>query len=79
MTELSTHSKIKISNVSRRNLLKGVAATGGLVLAAQLTGVKGALAGYPTGAAAMPNGVVSDPRRNGDGCGAHRAANDGRR
>ena len=62
MTELSTHSKIKISNVSRRNLLKGVAATGGLVLAAQLTGVKGALAGYPTGAAAMPNGVVSDPK-----------------
>jgi isoquinoline 1-oxidoreductase subunit beta len=62
MTELSTHSKITISNVSRRNLLKGVAATGGLVLAAQLTGVKGALAGYPTGASAMPNGVVSDPK-----------------
>ena len=97
MTELSTHSKIKISNVSRRNLLKGVAATGGLVLAAQLTGVKGALAGYPTGAAAMPNGVVSNPKifvsigndgivsivaaraEMGNGCGAHRAANDGRR
>ena len=50
MTELSTHSKITITNVSRRGLLKGVAATGGLVLAAQLPGVQGALAGYPTGA-----------------------------
>ena len=35
MTELSTHSKFVITNVSRRGLLKGVAATGGLVLAAQ--------------------------------------------
>src|SRR6185295_14596982 len=62
MTELSTHLKIAISNVSRRDLLKGVIATGGLVLAAQLPGAKGALAGYPTGASAMPNGVVSDPK-----------------
>ena len=62
MTELSTHRTLKISNVSRRQLLKGVAASGGLVLLAQLTGVKGALAGYPTGASAMPNGVVSDPK-----------------
>jgi isoquinoline 1-oxidoreductase beta subunit len=62
MTELSSHRKIEISNVSRRDLLKGVVATGGLVLAAQLPGAKGALAGYPTGAAAMPNGVVSDPK-----------------
>jgi isoquinoline 1-oxidoreductase beta subunit len=62
MTELSTHRKVEITNVSRRNLLKGVVATGGLVLAAQLTGVRGALAGYPTGASAMPNGVVSDPK-----------------
>ncbi|HEU0158689.1 MAG TPA: molybdopterin cofactor-binding domain-containing protein, partial [Hyphomicrobiaceae bacterium] len=62
MTELSTHRKITISNVSRRDLLKGVVASGGLVLAAQLTGVKGAFAGYPTGASAMPNGVVSDPK-----------------
>ena len=35
MTELNTHSKFEIANVSRRGLLKGVAATGGLVLAAQ--------------------------------------------
>jgi isoquinoline 1-oxidoreductase beta subunit len=62
MTELRTHRKVKISNVSRRHVLKGVVATGGLVLAAQLPGSKGALAGYPTGASAMPNGVVSDPK-----------------
>jgi isoquinoline 1-oxidoreductase subunit beta len=62
MTELGSHLKIEISNVSRRDLLRGVVATGGLVLAAQLPGAKGALAGYPTGAAAMPNGVVSDPK-----------------
>jgi isoquinoline 1-oxidoreductase beta subunit len=62
MTELSTHSKFKITNVSRRGLLKGVAATGGLVLAAQFPAVRGALAAYPTGAEAMPNGVVSNPK-----------------
>src|SRR5215510_7941273 len=62
MTELSRHLKIAISNVSRRDLLKGVVATGGLVLAAQLPGAKRAFAGYPTGASAMPNGVVSDPK-----------------
>ena len=62
MTELSTHRTLKISNVSRRQLMKGVAASGGLVLLAQLPGAKGALAGYPTGASAMPNGVVSDPK-----------------
>ena len=62
MTELSTHSKVSIVNVSRRGLLKGVAATGGLVLAAQFPAVKGALASYPTGADAMPNGVVNNPK-----------------
>ena len=62
MTELSTHSKFAITNVSRRGLLKGVAATGGLVLAAQFPAVKGALAAYPTGATSMPNGVVSNPK-----------------
>ena len=62
MTELNTHSKIKITNVSRRGLLKGVAATGGLALAVQFPAVRGALAAYPTGADAMPNGVVSNPR-----------------
>jgi isoquinoline 1-oxidoreductase beta subunit len=62
MTELNTHTRTKIVNVSRRNLLKGVAATGGLVLAAQIPGIRGALADYPTGATAMPNGVVNSPK-----------------
>jgi isoquinoline 1-oxidoreductase subunit beta len=62
MTELHTHSKIAIANVSRRGLLKGVAATGSLVLVAQLPGVKGAFAAYPTGAQSMPNGVVTNPK-----------------
>lgn len=62
MTDLSTHSKFRISNVSRRDLLKGVAATGGLVLAAQFPAARGALADYPTGATIMPNGVVNDPK-----------------
>ena len=48
-----------IVNVSRRGLIKGMAASGGLVLAAQFLGVE-ALA-YPTGADAMPNKTVSDP------------------
>ena len=62
MNALSTHDKLVLSNVSRRGLLKGIAATGGLVLAAQLPAVRGALAAYPTGAASMPNGVVSNPK-----------------
>jgi isoquinoline 1-oxidoreductase beta subunit len=62
MTELNTHSKFAITNVSRRGLLKGVAATGGLVLAAQFPTVRGALAAYPTGATSMPNGTVSNPK-----------------
>ncbi|MBO0883491.1 MAG: twin-arginine translocation signal domain-containing protein, partial [Mycobacterium sp.] len=57
MTELNTHTKIEIVNVSRRGLLKGIAATGGLVLAAQFPLVRGALADYPTGATDMPNGT----------------------
>jgi isoquinoline 1-oxidoreductase subunit beta len=62
MTDLNTHSKFAITNVSRRGLLKGVAASGGLVLAAQFPTVRGALAAYPTGASGMPNGVVSNPK-----------------
>jgi isoquinoline 1-oxidoreductase beta subunit len=62
MTELNTHSKFAIVNVSRRGLLKGVAATGGLVLAAQFPMVSAALADYPTGAGAMPHGTVNDPK-----------------
>ena len=62
MTELNTHTKMKIVNVSRRGLLKGVAATGGLVLAAQIPGIRSAFADYPTGGTAMPNGVVNNPK-----------------
>ena len=62
MTELGTHSRFKIANVSRRDLLRGVAATGGLVLVAQFPGARGAFADYPTGATAMPNGVVNNPK-----------------
>jgi isoquinoline 1-oxidoreductase beta subunit len=49
-----------ITNVSRRGLLKGVVAAGGLVIAAQIPGMRAALA-YPTGAEKMPNGVRTDP------------------
>jgi isoquinoline 1-oxidoreductase beta subunit len=61
MTIHRTHETPVITNVSRRGLIKGMAATGGLVLAAQFPGVRDALA-YPTGAEAMPNKTVSDPR-----------------
>ncbi|MEO8627386.1 MAG: twin-arginine translocation signal domain-containing protein, partial [Betaproteobacteria bacterium] len=49
-----------VTNVSRRNLLKGIAATGGLVLAAQFI-PRMAIAAYKTGAEGMPGGVVWDP------------------
>jgi isoquinoline 1-oxidoreductase subunit beta len=48
-----------IENVSRRGFLKGTAATGSLVIAAQFLPAK-AFA-YATGADAMPHGVVTDP------------------
>ncbi len=60
MTHHRNNERPVVTNVSRRGMLKGVAATGGLVLAAQFPGVRAALA-YPTGASAMPHGVVSDP------------------
>ncbi len=50
-----------VENVSRRGLLKGVTAVGGLVLAASVLPHR-ALAAYSTGAGAMPHGVVTDPR-----------------
>lgn len=62
MTELNTHKKLQVTNVSRRGILKGVVATGGLVLAAQLPSVRSALANYPTGATSMPNGTVNNPK-----------------
>ncbi|HMK79996.1 MAG TPA: molybdopterin cofactor-binding domain-containing protein [Xanthobacteraceae bacterium] len=50
-----------IANVSRRGLLQGLAATGGLVLSAQLPALA-APPFYPTGAEKMPNGTVSNPK-----------------
>jgi isoquinoline 1-oxidoreductase subunit beta len=60
MTFHRTHENAVISNVSRRDVLKGVVATGSLVLAAQFPLARAALA-YPTGADKMPNGVRTDP------------------
>ena len=51
---------IVIENVSRRGFLKGILATGGLVVAAQFVPARAALA-YATGADKMPHGVRSDP------------------
>lgn len=60
MTYIQTPPRIE--NVSRRGLLKGVAAVGGLVLAAPLLSSRPAMAAYATGASAMPHGTVNDPR-----------------
>src|ERR1700751_2369938 len=49
-----------IENVSRRGFLKGILATGGLVVAAQFVPARVAFA-YATGADKMPHGVRSDP------------------
>jgi isoquinoline 1-oxidoreductase beta subunit len=50
-----------IENVSRRNVLRGLGITAGLVLAVPVTGRR-AMAAYTTGAGKMPHGVVIDPR-----------------
>src|SRR5437764_9126059 len=50
-----------IENVSRCGFLKGLVATGGLVVAAEFIPSGNAFAAYATGAAKMPGGVVSDP------------------
>jgi isoquinoline 1-oxidoreductase beta subunit len=61
MTIHRTHEIPVIFNVSRRGMLKGLAATGGLVLSAQFPALA-APPFYPTGAEKMPNGTVSDPK-----------------
>ena len=53
--------RIKVENVSRRSILKGLGIAGGLVLAAPLMS-RQAFAAYQTGAGKMPHGVVTDPR-----------------
>ncbi len=62
MTGHDTPRFAQITNVSRRGVLKGLAATGALVLAVRMPGARAANAPYATGASAMPNGVVSDPK-----------------
>ena len=51
---------IKIENVSRRSILKGLGLAGGFVLAAPVM-TRAAFA-YETGASKMPHGTVVDPR-----------------
>jgi isoquinoline 1-oxidoreductase beta subunit len=53
-------TQIVIENVSRRGFLKGILATGSLVVAAQFVPARAALA-YATGADKMPHGVKWDP------------------
>jgi len=60
MTNHDKTTRLTINNVSRRGMLKGVVAAGGLVIAAQIPGMRAALA-YATGAEQMPNGVRTDP------------------
>ena len=50
-----------ITNVSRRGMLKGVVASGGLRSGGAVPCVCARRLAYPTGASAMPHGVVSDP------------------
>ena len=52
---------IKVENVSRRSVLKGLGLAGGFVLAAPVMSRPG-FAAYQTGADKMPHGTVVDPR-----------------
>src|SRR5213082_2078243 len=52
---------VKVENVSRRSILKGLGIAGGLVLAAPVMS-RPAFAAYKTGASEMPHGTVVDPR-----------------
>ena len=53
--------KVKVENVSRRSILKGLGIAGGFVLAAPVMS-RPAFAAYQTGASEMPHGTVVDPR-----------------
>ena len=62
MTSLyATGAHATVENVSRRGFLRGLIATGGLVVAAEFIPSGAAFAAYATGAAKMAGGVVSDP------------------
>src|SRR6195256_1493863 len=54
-------SRIKVENVSRRSILKGLGIAGGLVLAAPMMS-RQAFSAYKTGAGEMPHGTVVNPR-----------------
>src|SRR5271155_2500554 len=56
-----TPVRATVENVSRRGFLRGLIATGGLVVAAEFVPARAALAAYATGAEKMPGGVVTDP------------------
>jgi isoquinoline 1-oxidoreductase beta subunit len=60
MTYHRNQQDVIIANVSRRQMLKGVAGTAAFVLAAQFPAIRPALA-YATGAEKMPHGVVTNP------------------
>jgi isoquinoline 1-oxidoreductase subunit beta len=60
MTYHRNQQNVVITNVSRRGMLKGVAATGVFVLAVQFPAVRAAMA-YATGAGEMAHGVVTNP------------------
>jgi isoquinoline 1-oxidoreductase beta subunit len=53
--------QVKVENVSRRSILKGLGIAGGFVLAAPVMS-RPAFAVYETGASKMPHGTVVDPR-----------------
>jgi isoquinoline 1-oxidoreductase beta subunit len=61
LTNPKSLKAIKVENLSRRRVLKGLGITGALVLAAPVLS-RQALAAYTTGAGAMPHGTVVDPR-----------------
>jgi isoquinoline 1-oxidoreductase beta subunit len=50
-----------VENVSRRFVLKGVVASGALVLSARVMPARAMTMAWKTGADEMPHGVVSDP------------------
>src|SRR5256886_2790346 len=52
---------VKVDNVSRRSILKGLGLAGGFVLAAPVMS-RPSFAAYQTGADKMPHGTVVDPR-----------------
>src|SRR4029078_8433697 len=66
MRNLKVNHQAIIENVSRRNVLKGILGTGGLVIAAQFLPRSamadgGSVNAHKTGADGMPGGTVYDP------------------